>query len=553
MKRLRKLYPVLCLLLAVVTVYAQSPAGTATPTSKASVPCKLEEIKESTLPAASDMTAAPIDPSGGESGAAVVVPPKDLPAAIDTLARATANGIVERKTKPLADEKDPNSCSSVPGQWRKIVMFALALGTNPDKASKIEYIGTAQAETQRTDKQVSASTNTTGSSSAVEKSGLPYLLGIALDHGAIDQNIDGSMLNLTSSLYALPAAFKGDTAKTYGQYSEYTRVGISAAYNLQNQNDPLANVTRKNLNEWAVKIRLFGDHSARSADAHRMFLGQLKPVLQQRANAMSGALENVFGNKPRALFQVPKSLRNKLTDYLNSADFKADDAPQKLTDMILQAVKDEVYGRISEYGINAADVQSLSDFLDRYKSSTEAYVNAAKTFDEQIKALAEKPSLTLGYFNERGSGTPAYSVVKLLYEKKPKQFMQIDANVSSSFYGNPDKTKNEQTLRDAAAALGLEQKLGRSPFLTNDSDQSEITMSFSGRYERLQENQHIPGKKADIAVANLKLEIPVAAGISLPLSVTFANATELINEKHVRGNFGITFDLDKLKALAGAK
>ena len=32
------------------------------------------------------------------------------------------------------------------------------------------------------------------------------------------------------------------------------------------------------------------------------------------------------------------------------------------------------------------------------------------------------------------------------------------------------------------------------------------------------------------------------AGISLPLSVTFANATELINEKVVRGNFGITFD-----------
>jgi len=131
--------------------------------------------------------------------------------------------------------------------------------------------------------------------------------------------------------------------------------------------------------------------------------------------------------------------------------------------------------------------------------------------------------------------------------------MQIDANVSSSFYGNPDKTKNEGTFRDAAVALGLEQKLGRSPFLTNASDQNEITMSFSGRYERLQENRHIPGKKADIAVANWKLEIPVAAGISLPLSVTYANATELIKEKHVRGNFGITVDLDKLKALAGAK
>ena len=221
--------------------------------------------------------------------------------------------------------------------------------------------------------------------------------------------------------------------------------------------------------------------------------------------------------------------------------------------MILQAVKVEVYGHVNEYGLTDTDVQNLSDFLDRYQASTEAYVNAAKTFDQQITTLAEKPALTLGYFNERGSGTPAYSVVKLLYEKKPKGFMQLDANISSSFYGNPDKTKNQQTFRDAAAALGLEQRLGRSPFLTNDSDQGQITMTFSGRYERLQENQHIPGKKADIAVANWKLEIPVGPGISLPLSVTYANATELIKEKHVSGNFGVTFDLDKLKALAGTK
>jgi hypothetical protein len=49
------------------------------------------------------------------------------------------------------------------------------------------------------------------------------------------------------------------------------------------------------------------------------------------------------------------------------------------------------------------------------------------------------------------------------------------------------------------------------------------------------------------------LEIPVAAGVSLPISITYSNATELIKEKDVRGNFGITFDLDKLKSLATAQ
>lgn len=50
----------------------------------------------------------------------------------------------------------------------------------------------------------------------------------------------------------------------------------------------------------------------------------------------------------------------------------------------------------------------------------------------------------------------------------------------------------------------------------------------------------------------LKLTIPVAAGIEFPLSVSFANRRDLINEKTVRGRFGFTFDIAKLfKGLGG--
>jgi hypothetical protein len=56
-------------------------------------------------------------------------------------------------------------------------------------------------------------------------------------------------------------------------------------------------------------------------------------------------------------------------------------------------------------------------------------------------------------------------------------------------------------------------------------------------------------EKADIALGNVKLEIPISSGISFPLSVSFANAAEQVKETYVRGNFGISFDLDKLAAL----
>jgi len=44
----------------------------------------------------------------------------------------------------------------------------------------------------------------------------------------------------------------------------------------------------------------------------------------------------------------------------------------------------------------------------------------------------------------------------------------------------------------------------------------------------------------------LKLTIPLLDGLDLPLSVSFANRSDLVKESHVRGRFGFSFDLPKL-------
>jgi hypothetical protein len=36
--------------------------------------------------------------------------------------------------------------------------------------------------------------------------------------------------------------------------------------------------------------------------------------------------------------------------------------------------------------------------------------------------------------------------------------------------------------------------------------------------------------------------------MKIPLSISFANRTELIHEREIRGNFGVTFDLDSILA-----
>jgi len=56
-------------------------------------------------------------------------------------------------------------------------------------------------------------------------------------------------------------------------------------------------------------------------------------------------------------------------------------------------------------------------------------------------------------------------------------------------------------------------------------DESRITFTFTGRYQRMFENRGVAGRKADIAVGEFRIKVPLFAGTTLPFSVTYANFT----------------------------
>jgi hypothetical protein len=58
-----------------------------------------------------------------------------------------------------------------------------------------------------------------------------------------------------------------------------------------------------------------------------------------------------------------------------------------------------------------------------------------------------------------------------------------------------------------------------------------------------------PNTRGTTAVGQLKLTVPTkGAGIRIPLSVTWANRTDLVKEKVVRANVGVSYDLDSVFA-----
>ena len=77
-------------------------------------------------------------------------------------------------------------------------------------------------------------------------------------------------------------------------------------------------------------------------------------------------------------------------------------------------------------------------------------------------------------------------------------------------------------------------------------------LTFAGKYKRLMEDEMTSGGakmkiKGDMATGQLLFTIPIkGSGFKIPISLTFANRTEFVKEKEVRGNFGFTFDLDSI-------
>ncbi|HET7177262.1 MAG TPA: hypothetical protein VFI63_01095, partial [Solirubrobacterales bacterium] len=61
-------------------------------------------------------------------------------------------------------------------------------------------------------------------------------------------------------------------------------------------------------------------------------------------------------------------------------------------------------------------------------------------------------------------------------------------------------------------------------------------------------NDNVPAAAHDtIAKLNAKIDFPVTTGISLPISVTWANHKDLLTAEHdVRGHIGFTVDFSKL-------
>jgi hypothetical protein len=547
---------------ATVESATSQPSGPAAPNDTSAQP------PVTTAVSPTDISTGPATPATNPVPPQKVTPVSPAACSGDTNSYQSAPPLLTDAIGRVADDIISGAQTPVDAvafKFDDMFLYAVADAVDPGGDSSIASVKSMKAyqylgETIRTDKQIGAPAKGTGTTSLIEKPSFARLLGFAVEHGAITQQVSATGLTLSTSPYLLYTFNNGgDTAENYQRAGVLNRIGLSATFDLKDQNTPLANASRNQLSEWSVRARLFGDRSTRSKGFQDFWNkpGGPREAIEGRLAAVTQAFADVnLDPEFDPFIDVKTDLRNVVAAVVANPAYTAANAQSKkqmLTNASLCVIRKEVYEPINSnsFPVSKAKRDRINEeLMPRIAASMRNIDAVRQLLNDKLEEFQKGPLATFAYTNHRKPIGSDYSEIKFLYQHEGPmlQPMKLVANFGASFYNKPAPLLNQQRLRDVGFGLSFEGQ-SSSPFLKNTADLSKITYAFTGSYQRQFENRGIPGRKADIAAFQFKLDVPVFAGFSVPLAVTYANATEQERKSHVRFNFGSGFDFDKLLAI----
>ncbi len=203
------------------------------------------------------------------------------------------------------------------------------------------------------------------------------------------------------------------------------------------------------------------------------------------------------------------------------------------------------------------------DFMTKVQRAQNAVLASFAQRDAILQKLQSKNFST--EFNSRHPlGQPSMSNVRLIVSHQPsKAPLLFTANFAVEWYDAVPTGVKQGRLRDLQAAVQADRRLGDIPKL------GPATLTLAYYYQWMKDNALItipagntapgtgivlPGAastllatKGNIDIFQAKVTVPIKGGtVKVPISFTWSNRTELINESEKRGQIGLTLDLDSI-------
>lgn len=435
-----------------------------------------------------------------------------------------------------------------------IQTFALALALR-----KSPQVFVVQAEEARVDKQVGGSDQNAGSTSLTSKGSIPAILGFAVENGALTRTTSGTTITFRGNPVGIIKVLgESGFVESYDEDDAATRFlrRFSFAFSFDTSrgvnesstgSGTMMNVftgDQQQLSSYSFRFDAFNRRDPR----HKAYNKQWDTMIAGDAALMTTAID-----------RVAESLQELDGVALQNPDLKtwydqAAEAVSVASDSEVEKVIEQEFDKLKNVRLSDELQRRVEAFIEKFNSFLQSH-------DKILEAVAKGGIVTFEYTNRREINLPSLSNFNLIAETGLfRGKADLTGNLSFTIFNekpkSTDPTKPIGRLRDFQLSGQLDVPLS-NPLKTGN-----FVLTFSGKFQKIMEdtmmmNSAMTGMtgqtgmmmetKGNIGIGQIKLTIPVkGSGVKIPISFTYANRSELIKEKVVRGNIGITFDLDVL-------
>lgn len=471
-----------------------------------------------------------------------------------------ARSIVQRREVGVANN-DPNLAMDGINRNQEDVAFFLPLmlsrivratpNIGIDAAVKSFVL---DVEASRTDKQFGADSRSPGTTSLGVKGGVPSVLSWAVENGAAVASRSGTTLTFRANPVGFLEALSGQGYISGFREKEddalvrfFRRTSIGFSFDTtRGTTSPTLTGTGQQLSAVSARYQFVNQRDPRA----RRYTALWNKFFETQGIAFTQAqtdqlMKMQLGN-PDGTFKDP-SLEQWVV-ATNTALKATKVVPNAVTENdAIDEVRRILESRLKQLPIT--DLVKDTDLVTSLGQFVGAYVPYLKAKKDIMDEVARGTLITFEYTNYREPVAPDLSNFRLIAEDATVGGFDITANASLTLFNKKPVGPDVSRIRDFDFSTQIDRKLG------DMMGMGPSTISFTGKYQRLLSNvvafdgTVLPNLKGDIAAGQIKLTIPLGAtGLKLPISITFANRTELVRETEVRGNFGFSLDFDTLFA-----
>jgi hypothetical protein len=424
-------------------------------------------------------------------------------------------------------------------------------------------------DNDRNDVQKGSSPNSSGTTSIVSKGVAANLLSLATESGALARTDSKTVSTFRVNPTGIARLIAGDEIFPYCAIYDFAcesgiaRAMDSAAFSISFNTAPAnaaqgstpANTPADNSRVLSASTSQIAGWGARydfhvrrkPADIAKNYGKQFNDTVVKAGVAYASAVNTMLSKIPL------QALNNWEAKYIGMLQ---DDKTAERAEYI-KALSDAVR--------ELADLAEKAD--PQFKSTSDLVIARMSSYfvarDKVLSDYINKVTFSISYDNARPASQPSQSSARFILSARPTG-LQLTANGTIEWYDHTLKASVNR-VRDAQVAFQLDHTFGKTDAAVNPS------LSTGYYFQYMADNAllilpstvlapgttiPLPGNasellntKGSIHLGQVKITFKIRnSGISIPLALTFSNRTDLIKASEVRGNFGVTCDLDSLFA-----